>query len=208
MTYRVSQLCPEVLATTETIVITHENDPAELRAVREGFGLHLDTAAWGATLIDLAAGEAMVVSRQTNGGEQVARVRLAPRITAHVRHRTKYFDVEVAEGRAFVFTDNGCATYHAGSLRAFVQALKRVGAESVQGHVRRGDFSRWVRKVFNDDVLTASIAAVEAQHQSAQIAEITEQIARAIRARYDQWTGDYADGASKLAGATGAAMNR
>lgn len=206
VTYRVSQLRADVLATLETVVFTHEDDAGELRAVCEGFCVHLDAASWGATLNDLGTGEAAIVSRQAEAWEQVARVRLAPRITPHVRHRTKYFDVAVAEGRSFVFTENGRATGYAGSLRAFVQALTRASAESIQGHVRRGDFSRWVGSVFNDDVLASSIKEAEAQHRSAQITDVTEQIARAIRARYDQRAGEDADDAVDLAGATDAAM--
>jgi hypothetical protein len=158
----VSQLRADVLATIETVVFTHENDAGALRAVCEGFCVHLDAASWGATLSDLGTGEAAIVSRHADAWEQVARVRLAPRITAHVRHRTKYLDVTVAEGRSFVFTDNGRAAYHARSLREFVDALTRTCAESVQEHVRRKDFSRWIREVFGDDVLASSIEAVEA----------------------------------------------
>lgn len=206
VTYRVSQLRADVLATIETVVFTHENDAGELRAVCERFCVHLDAASWGATLGDLGTGEAAIVSRHADAWEQVARVRLAPRITAHVRHRTKYFDVAVAEGRSFVFTDNGRAAYHARSLREFVDALTRTCAESAQAHVRRGDFSRWVREVVGDDVLASSIETVEAQYRPDEIADVTEQIARAIRARYDQRPPEDADGAAVPAGAAGTSV--
>ena len=47
VTYRVSQLRADVLATIETVVFTHENDAGELRAVCEGFCVHLDAVSCG-----------------------------------------------------------------------------------------------------------------------------------------------------------------
>ena len=61
VTYRVSQLRAEVLATIKAVVFTHENDAGELRAVCEGFCVHLDAVSWGATLSDLGTGEAAFI---------------------------------------------------------------------------------------------------------------------------------------------------
>lgn len=205
VTYRVSQLRADVLATIETVVFTRENDYGELRAVCEGFCVHLDAASWGETLSDLGTGEAAVISRQADVWEQVARVRLVPRITAHVRHRTKYLDVSVARGRSFVFTDGtGRGTDQARSLKEFVSGLARASLESLHGHLHRRDFSRWVREVFGDHVLASRIEEAEAQYQPDQIAEATERIIRAIRVRYEQSISGDTDGGLEITAAAGA----
>ena len=200
VTYRVSQLRADVLATIETVVFTHENDAGELGAVCEGFRVGLEAASWGATLSALGTGEAAIISRQAGAWGQVARLRLAPRITAHVRHRTKYLDVAVATGRSFVFTDSdGRVTDHVRSLREFVNGLTRASVESIQGHLRRGDFSRWVGEVLDDQALASRLEEVEAQYRPDQIVETVERIARAIRARYDYPASEDPVGAGELA---------
>ena len=59
---------------------------------------------------------------------------------------------------------------------------------------------------FNDDVLASSVEGVEAQYRPDQIADVAEQIARAIRARYDQRASEDADGAAAPAGAAEASV--
>jgi hypothetical protein len=186
VTYRASQLRPEVLDTMETIVFTR-GSPAEIRAVSEGFGPPTETASWGAILGDLDLGDAAAVSRQAGGWGQITQVRLAPRITAHVRNRNKYFHVAMDEGPPFVFRgedDRVIARSH--SLRDLCFALAWVNPGSVHGHLLRRDFSNWVRDVFRDDVLTASIEEAEAKYLPGQAAAAIDRIVLAINARYNQ----------------------
>ncbi len=170
----------------ETIVFTR-GSPAEIRTVSEGFGPPAETASWGAILGDLDLGDAAVVSRQAGSWGQMTQVRLAARITAHVRNRNKYFHVAMDEGRPFVFKgedDRVIARSH--SLRDLCFALAWVNPGSVHGHLLRRDFSNWVRDVFRDDVLTASIEEAEAKYLPGHAAAVIDQIVLAINARYNQ----------------------
>ncbi len=186
VTYRASQLRPEVLAAMETVVFTR-GSPAEIRAVSEGFGQPAEAEAWGAILGDLDLGDAAAVSRQAGRWGQMTQVRLAPRLTAHVCNRNKYFHVEMDEGRPFVFKgDEGRVIARSHSLRDLCFTLAWVNSGSVHGHLVRRDFSSWVREVFRDDVLTASIDEAEAKYLPGQAAAVINEIVRAINARYNE----------------------
>jgi hypothetical protein len=131
VTYRASQLRPEVLAAMETVVFTR-GSPAEIRAVSEGFGPPGETGSWGAILGDLDLGDAAAVSREVGGWGQMTQVRLAPRITAHVRNRNKYFHIPMDEGPPFVFTGaDGRVIARSHSLRDLCFALAWVNTGSV-----------------------------------------------------------------------------
>ncbi|MCX8170518.1 MAG: DUF5752 family protein [Candidatus Bathyarchaeota archaeon] len=45
----------------------------------------------------------------------------------------------------------------AGSLQEFYESLKKVSAESIDFHMKRGDFERWIANVIGDLELAARI---------------------------------------------------
>ena len=70
---------------------------------------------------------------------------LSPRLTSHVRHKAKYFDLDLIPDLGFVFTENGKPLGPAvRTLKAFVIALNTYPVPALEGHVHRGDFSRWI----------------------------------------------------------------
>lgn len=78
------------------------------------------------------------------------RFQVAPRLTTHVRHRTKYLDVPVSGAQAFVFSVEGRPVARSRTLKEFVGLMAALPAGVVEGHLRRHDFSRWVADVFRD----------------------------------------------------------
>ena len=107
---------------------------------------------------------------------------MARRLTPHVRHREKYGDVPVAEDRAFVFEATG---QRASTLRAFVSVLSATTSGALDGHLRRGDFSRWIRDVFGDHALAAVLDAQEARYRIDGDADAVPDIVNAVRSRYE-----------------------
>lgn len=186
VTYRASKLAPEVMRGIQSIVVTRESDPAEVHVLAERCGACGDERAWRAWLGGLGLDEAALLplTEEARGG--VLRFKIGPRLTHHVRHRHKYMDVPVPGGRAFAFTRRNAPTGEtARTLRELVEAVARVPAEVLDGHLRRGDFSRWILEVFADHELAHEIARVEAGHAAARISDPAARIARRVAARYE-----------------------
>lgn len=113
---------------------------------------------------------------------------VARRRTAHIRHRHKYVDVALPRERRFYFrAEDGQSVTPAATMRDFGEAILRLTPESLQFHLERGDFSRWLGHTIADTELAAEVACWEdelAAHQAAEIERVRRQIADAVRTRY------------------------
>jgi len=141
---------------------------------------------WGQLLGSLVVGEAIALpfTEEAEGG--VRRIRLAPRLTPHVRHLAKYIDIPVSEGRAFVFWRNGSPTgRRARTLREFVAVVGQVPAVAFDGHLRRGDFSSWIANVFGDYPLANTVRRVEDDYRTGSLPDVATSLVEAIRSRYE-----------------------
>jgi hypothetical protein len=188
-TYRASLVHPALLRASQAILVTRESDPSEVAAL-----LRLCTdckdgplaADWEALFGGLALGEAAVLplTEEAQGG--LRKIRLAPRLTPHVRHLTKYVDIPVPSERGFVFwQDGGPIDDRARTLREFVRSLETQPEGGLLAHARRADFSRWVAEVFGDHPLAAELREIEKQSHAGGDATLSNRLTQAIRARYE-----------------------
>lgn len=188
VTYRTSQLRPDVLAATQAIIVTRESDPHEVRALRALCPSCSAAAAadWDTLFGSLVIGEAVVLP-VTDEAEGVARrIQLAPRITPHDRHVAKYVDIPVTPGRAFVFTSDGDAAGPvARTLRQLVAGLERLPIGRLAGHLKRRDLSRWIAEVFGDYPLAASIRQIEDDYHAGRAGDVVASLSQAVRSRYE-----------------------
>jgi hydroxymethylpyrimidine pyrophosphatase-like HAD family hydrolase len=190
VTYRASQLHPDVLSAAQAVVITRESDPDEVRALfalcRSCQGT-LGEAEWERLLGGLALGAAALLPITDEAGGEIRRIHLATRLTPHVRHIAKYIDIPVSDSRAFTFWRDGSLTgERARTLRELVRRLEGSDVSAFDGHLRRGDFSRWVGEVFGDYPLAATIRNLEESYRSgARGADVPAELALAVRARYE-----------------------
>ena len=188
-TYRASRLQRDVLASAQAIVVTRESDPAEVRLLyalcRSCEGRRLETE-WVQLFDGLTVGEAAVLPVTEEAQGDVRRIRLAPRLTPHVRHQTKYVDIPVFDNRAFVFaTNGGGAPSRVHTLKDFVTALEQTDAARLEGYLRRSDFSRWITEVFGDFPLGRTVRQMEDDYRRGTRPDVVLGIAQAVRARYD-----------------------
>lgn len=190
VTYRISGLEPSIRTAADTVVIvTRETDPIEVEALRalcRGCAEAVPAAAFA----DLAANEAALLPGAEEARGKIRRFRPAPRLTAHVRHQTKYLDMPVTEGQAFVFEADGQPGQRARTLKTFTGLLASLPGDQIGGHLRRHDFSRWIENVFRDRPLATHIQSVEARASVDEPHELAEVIAQAIRARYETRAGE------------------
>jgi hydroxymethylpyrimidine pyrophosphatase-like HAD family hydrolase len=185
VTYRPSALHPSVLQNRPVLVATRLSDPDEIDALRR-YRLAANPDPLEEQLEGLALGEALVLSDDADRGHSPPRtIHLGKRLTTHVRHRVKYGDVAVPLGKAFVFTRHGAPTGSiARTMRDFARSVAQTDSTVLRGHLRRGDFSRWVRDVFVDHRLAQQLGQLEQIHQYEDLAEIRQAIVRLIEARY------------------------
>ena len=62
---------------------------------------------------------------------------------------------------------------------------ERLPAEALEGHAQRGDFSRWIAKVFGDQPLAAAIRKVEERFRKGGVKQLSKALIKPIRERYE-----------------------
>jgi hydroxymethylpyrimidine pyrophosphatase-like HAD family hydrolase len=88
----------------------------------------------------------------------------ALRTSSHVRHWHKYARAKLPENLGFHFhPDTPESAYDAANIEEFHQRLTACAAETIRFHARRADFSRWIRHVIHDDVLSAAVHDLESR---------------------------------------------
>ena len=185
-TYQPSQLHPKLLKAIESIIVTPMTNPVEVRELAILCGAERAQTEWGTILASLGIDEAAVLSRFNGSSNLPRRFTITGRRTSHVRHRAKYLEVPLPAEHAFVFTSNGHEFGSRGrTLKEFVTLQARLPASALEGHARRGDFSRWIRNVFGDEPLAVQIRQVEKDFQQGRIAKLSESLAAPIHQRYE-----------------------
>jgi hypothetical protein len=189
VSYRSSKLHHDVLSASQAIIVTRESDPREVRALyalcRACQGRTLEPE-WEDLLGNLAIGEAVVLPVTEEAQGDVRRIRLTPRLTPHVRHLSKYIDIPVQESRAFIFSRNGIPTERrVRTLRDFVVAIEHSPVSALDGHLRRGDFSRWITDVFGDYPLGKTVRQIEEDYLRYDGVDVPSALGQAVRARYE-----------------------
>jgi hydroxymethylpyrimidine pyrophosphatase-like HAD family hydrolase len=188
VTYRASTLRSDLLAASQAIIVTRESDPHEVRALRALCRSCQGSATesqWEQLLESIVLGEAVALPLTEEAEGDVRRIRLTPRLTPHIRHLTKYLDLPVPEARAFVFWRDGSLTgRRARTLREFVATVEQSPATALDGHLRRGDISRWIAEVFGDYPLAETVRQLEDDYGSG-MRDIVSRLVQAIHARYE-----------------------
>ncbi|HET9528741.1 MAG TPA: HAD hydrolase family protein [Blastocatellia bacterium] len=186
VTYQVSSIHPEILAATEAIIVTRESDPREVRALRALQGGNGDVAEWEKVLGNLAVNEAVLLPNTEEACGKLCKFYVAPRLTSHVRHEHKYLDMPLPETRAFIFVQNGVPTgRRARTLKEFTAILAVAPPEMLDGHLRAGDFSRWIADVFRDYALSSQLENIERQYRTGQVPDINDAMIQVVQDRYN-----------------------
>lgn len=123
VTYRVSGIDEQVRNAADSVVmVTRETDAEEQRALRamcRAAGADVPEAIFQ----ELALSEAALLPGVEESHGAVQRFQIGPRLTSHVRHRSKYLDMPVADAQGFAFSHNGRPGLRARSLKEFVDLL-------------------------------------------------------------------------------------
>jgi hydroxymethylpyrimidine pyrophosphatase-like HAD family hydrolase len=185
VTYRPSDLHPDLRRGLHVVIAKRLTQAQEVQTLLTMAGNRKFQDEWTQILGALEPEEAALLPGREEAGGTLQRFKLLPRMTAHVRHRSKYFDVEVASGREFVFTENGTMIGPpARSLRQFVTLLANRSSSCLDGHARRGDFSRWIAGTFHDHQLASDVRKVEQRCRLGHLDDVRKPLSEAIQERY------------------------
>ena len=189
VTYRASYLHPDVLAAAEAVIVTRESDPQEvamLLALCRSCQGDMSEKEWAKLFGNLVVGEAVALPLTAEAEGSMRRIRLAPRLTPHVRHVSKYIDIPVPEHDQFIFYSNGsCSGQTARTLREFVSIIEEWPTAALDGHLHRGDFSKWIEDVFGDHPLAKTVQQLEEEYRAGRSPAVVSSLVVAIRSRYD-----------------------
>lgn len=181
VSYRISDLSTQVLEAAEAVFVTRVADQRQAMALRDLCSPAAAAANWQRTLMNLAIDEALLLPGATESRDRLEPFKIGPRITSHVRHRQKYWEVPVPPGREFIFTRDGPPTgERAFSLADLISLLPRVPDSALHGHLIRGDLHRWIERVFGDRELGDKIRGFESQ----EVVAARKSIIGAIADRY------------------------
>ena len=186
VTYRLSDLHPDLRKAIEGIIVKRTTDPHEVLTLLELAGSEDVESEWKAIFGGLAMDEAVLLPGIEESGGKLQRFHLVPRSTIHVRHKAKYVDMQLIEEQGFVFTDNGKPVGEPSrTLNEFVASLKGLPLSVLDGHARRGDFSNWIAAVFHDHVLASDARKVEQRYRLGHTRNLYNSLAESIRERYE-----------------------
>jgi hypothetical protein len=190
VTYRLSDLHPELRRAIEGIIVKRTTDLREVRTLLAIAGSQNPESEWKSIFAGLTVDEAVLLPGIEEAGGRLRRFQLSPRSTIHVRHKAKYVDLQLIEERAFVFTENGKPVGPpARTLNEFVSSLRTLPLSVLDGHARRGDFSQWIGDVFRDHVLASEVRKVEQRYRLGHTRDLYKAVAESIQARYELSSG-------------------
>jgi hypothetical protein len=179
ITVHPERLAP-VLRNDVNMVIAIGPDPAKIvREVKPEAGRDLDSLA--SEHLEGRSGEMLVWEADTG---EATRVKLEPAKTELRRHKRKYATGELGEDKSFYFRGpDGKMNIRIQNLTLFTQIAEGIDDETWLYHLRRHDYSAWLREAIKDSAIADEVARVEKSgHLSAS--ESRAQILDAIRKQY------------------------
>ena len=195
VTYRLSDLHPEVRKAVEVLIVKRITDSQEIQTLTKMLRDGKCEAEWRAQLESLSMSQAALLTGAPGAAAKFRRFELFPRLTSHTRHKAKYLAVELIEGQAFVFTasDGSRVGPPARTLKEFCSLVATRPIDVLAGHAYRGDFSHWIGGVFHDQLLAAAMRKVEQRFKLGHEPHLGNALARAVTERYELSSTDSTD---------------
>jgi HAD superfamily hydrolase (TIGR01484 family) len=144
------------LAKVNTVIVMGRGP----RTLIEEFARAVAVAAPDAPTRDLAPGRALIWFRNDN--HIVPDVQASVGRSEHRRHRRKYAEGELEPDRSFYFRGPaGELNLRAQNLNIFVQLAEGVDQKTWLYHLKRHDYSSWLRSALSDTELADQIETIE-----------------------------------------------
>lgn len=162
VSYRLSQISPELLGGLHHYLLTRLRLPEELAALKTRLASSCDqeienqlrVLPKGYTFLCLGAER-----RHQPEDTGMIKFRVGPRSIPHVRHLYKYLHTSLPDWKKFYFhTQEGrYLGKAAGNLWEFREILGDISIDSIAYHMGRGDFEHWLREALHDEELSRQV---------------------------------------------------
>lgn len=190
VSYRPSQVAPALLEALDYWLVAHLRLREEIEALRPFLIRHAGGSAALSQLPALPVGQAYLC---LSDSEQPAlstkgfiKFRVESRAVPHIRHLHKYLRAPLPEPKRFYF--HGESGRYLGraaaSLWEFREALSELPVGSLQYHLRRGDFERWLQGVLRDGELARRVCKVG--NRDLQGEELRQALLEVVIDRYEE----------------------
>ena len=158
VSYRPSLVNAKLLAKLDHWILACTRLPEEIKLIDAYLPESAEKSTLLAALPTLPKGQAYLVNTQTGRyllRDEAVAFRVGQRHALHVRHLQKYLQAPLPSHKCFYFCDSSGRFIGkaAASLAEFNQLLAEAPIHSVEYHVARGDFERWLAGVLGDDEL-------------------------------------------------------
>jgi hydroxymethylpyrimidine pyrophosphatase-like HAD family hydrolase len=119
-----------------------------------------------------------------HGAHGPVAVRVQPATSEIRRHRRKYAEGKLAPDRSFFFRGPaGKLNLRAHNLNMFIQIAEGLDDETWLFHLRRGDYSQWVREAIKDESLADEVQEIEKDGKEGPL-KTRNAVIEAINRRY------------------------
>lgn len=177
ITVHPGSVAPNILGTLDTVLAVGEHPEVTLRELAEVAGIEMPAVA---PIERLAQGNALYWKL----GAPPVEVVTEPPKAERTRHVRKYTEGNLGRDRSFYFRGaDGRLNLKAHNLQLFVELADGVDEDTFVHHLRRGEYSAWVRAEVKDGELADALAAVEGD-PTRSAADARAAIRAAIEARY------------------------
>jgi len=156
ITVHPGHVSPIALGTVNSVILVGSEPGAILREFADAIHIAIPEPPPH----DLERGEALVWFRNEN--RLVPVLKVEPSRSEHHRHRRKYAEGALEEDRQFFFKGpRGEMNLRVQNLNTFLQLAEGVDQETWLFHLKRGDYSTWLRHSLKDADLAGQIEGVE-----------------------------------------------
>lgn len=167
-----------IVRALDTVVVLGEKPQAMLQEFAAASG----STAPQSPLAKLEKGFALLWSKSS--GEPPLLVHLEPGKTERRRHLRKYAEGELPTDRSFFFRGpENKLKLRAHNLILFLELADGVDDETWEFHLRRGEYSRWVREAIKDPELAQQIEEIE-RRDGLDAGRSRQEVRRLIEAKY------------------------
>jgi hypothetical protein len=179
VTYRPSQVAPEILQAVQVWALTRTSYEEELTL----FDVLIEDDPCWASNRPRAWPRAPEPATDRAGRRRAQRYCRSRRVP-HIRHLHKYIAVPLPQEKWFVFRDSpGKRHGTAANLSEFHTAIDRVPITSLAYHLERGDFIHWLTEALHDTELSRQIMKIANRHLSGD--DMRVELREMVGARYE-----------------------